>query len=110
MLNDGGVVSLRRTVSPVRSSVPKIKPAHYRGSYHVRSRRLVAAAYQNPDVRCPRCGLTFLEYAAINGERAARWQAGHARDGEVGGALRPEHARCNAQAGNRARNPTSEDW
>jgi hypothetical protein len=90
--------------------LPKIKPPHYRGSYHVTSRKVRLAAWSDPGYRCPRCGMTFAEYAAVNGERAARWQAGHVRDGEVGGVLRPEHARCNIQAGLRARNPTSEDW
>jgi hypothetical protein len=56
--------------------------------------------------------VTLEQYAATYGNKAAMWQAGHTKDGDIGGQLLPEHARCNAQAGAIARNkpPTSEDW
>lgn len=93
-----------------------MKPPHYAGSYHVRSRQLKAHANANPETRCWRCGLTRNEYAAIHGDRPARWTAGHIHDGEVEGPLMPEHHRCNSSAGatmgnqRRQRNQTSRQW
>lgn len=92
------------------------KALHHRGSYHVRSRRVVAQAWLNPDTRCWRCGLTHDEYAAVHGARAARWTAGHLIDGQIDGDLAPEHTRCNSSAGatagnrRRTRNRTSRNW
>lgn len=91
------------------------KAAHYRGTYHVRSRALVAAARNNPDTRCRRCGLTRTE-AILHGltPRQADWTAGHIVDGEVDGALAPEHHHCNASAGathgNQRRNRNHRNW
>jgi hypothetical protein len=85
---------------------------HHAGNYARRAANVRRAAHANPDTICWRCGLTLDQFAAIHGWKAAQWQAGHTRDGEVGGLLLPEHARCNAQAGAHLRNrtPTSEDW
>jgi hypothetical protein len=88
----------------------KVKGPHHRGTFHVQGRHVRQSAYANPATKCWRCGLTLADYAKQHGTQAARWTAGHVRDGEVGGVLLPEHFRCNVQAGNRARNPTSEDW
>lgn len=92
----------------------KRKAPHHRGDYHVRSRRLVASAYTNPDIRCWRCGLTHLEAVQLYGQRGAAWTAGHLIDGDIGGPLLPEHAHCNysagATAGNQRRMPTSQTW
>lgn len=75
------------------------KPAHYRGSYHVRSRRVRQAAYANPNTQCWRCGKTLAEH-----KRGDRWQAGHLHDGQPGGPLLPEARSCNAAAGARLTN------
>jgi hypothetical protein len=93
----------------------KVKGPHHRGDYHVRSRRLVAAAYQHSDVRCWRCGLTHSEGVQRYGPRGAAWTAGHVVDGQVGGLLLPEHHHCNSSAGavmgNKRRTPrTSRVW
>lgn len=92
----------------------KVKGPHHRGAYGRTARAVTQSAYASPQTRCWRCGLTLADYAKQHGTRAARWTAGHVRDGEVGGPLAPEHARCNFRAGasmgNRKRNPTSEDW
>lgn len=83
---------------------------HHQGSYARRARQLRTAAAANPTVTCWRCGRTWADYANEHGEKAAAWQAGHVNDGEIEGELRAEHARCNAQAGNRAREPRTERW
>jgi hypothetical protein len=84
--------------------------AHHQGDYSRRARAVRDWANSHPDTICWRCGLTQVQYATTHGARAARWQAGHVVDGQVGGELLPEHARCNAQAGNRAREPRSQRW
>lgn len=78
------------------------KPAHYRGTYHVASARVRAAAYANPATRCRRCGHTLEEIRRT--KPWARWQAGHVNDGEIGGHLQPECSPCNAAAGARLGN------
>lgn len=89
---------------------------HHQGTYARRARLLRDAANANPDTRCgrPECGLTLAEYAAIHGDAAAKWTAGHVHDGQIEGELRPEHARCNASAGarhgNQVREPRTERW
>jgi hypothetical protein len=85
---------------------------HHTGNYARRAANLRRTAHANPETICWRCGQTLEQYAAMHGIKAAMWQAGHTKDGQVGGQLLPEHARCNAQAGAIARNkpPTSEDW
>jgi hypothetical protein len=67
------------------------KPAHYKGTYHVDSRRVRDQANANPYTRCWRCG-----NLAIPGDP---WQAGHTHDGLAGGLLLPEHRSCNRNAG-----------
>jgi hypothetical protein len=84
------------------------KPAHYRGSYHVRSRALVAAAKANPATKCWRCGLTILEHEPHKSGRAAYWTAGHVRDGDPTSPLLPEASTCNYIAG--ARLGAGTDW
>lgn len=69
------------------------KPAHYRGRYHVDSRRVRHAAYANPDTRCWRCGRTLTEH-----KPGDRWEAGHLVDGQENGPLRPEARSCNRRA------------
>ena len=80
--------------------------AHHAGAYARHAAIVRAHANANPDTLCARCG------------QPARpddpWQAGHVNDGEVGGALQPEHRSCNTSAGatmgNRKREPRSVDW
>lgn len=88
------------------------KPWHS-GTYHVRARHCREVAYANPETRCRRCGLSYLEGVHRYGERGARWDAGHVNDGQTGGPLAAEHAACNrsagAERGNRMREPRSED-
>lgn len=87
------------------------KPQHS-GTYAADARRVKQWAYAHPGYRCPRCGQPLLP--GVPGYD--RWDAGHVIDGQVGGALRPEHARCNrsagATAGNLARKsaPPSRSW
>lgn len=92
----------------------KTKSAHHRGNFDLRSTALRAAAYANPHTRCWRCGLTLTEHPPHRNGKPARWTAGHIVDGQIGGELRPEASTCNysagATAGNRKRNPTSEQW
>lgn len=75
------------------------KPAHYKGTYHVRSRALVKAAKANPNTRCWRCGLTLPEHDPHKTGRAAYWTAGHVRDGDPLSPLLPEASTCNYRAG-----------
>jgi len=88
------------------------KKPHHMGSYHRRALRLRAAANANPATVCWRCGDPLLP--DVPGKD--RWTAGHLVDGQVGGALAPEHASCNygagAKAGNEARRtlPPSRRW
>lgn len=91
-----------------------VKPAHYRGSYHVDARRVRAAAYLNPLTRCWRCRLTLTEIRQT--KPRARWTAGHLVDGQVNGSLAPECSPCNyshgAALGNQRRSEprTSLTW
>lgn len=73
-----------------------MKPAHYRGAYHVQARRIRAAANANPNTRCWRCG-----HPARPGDP---WEAGHLRDGDPASPLLPEHRSCNRAAGARLTN------
>ena len=50
----------------------KVKPAIYRGSYHVQSRRMNQAAQADPTATCWRDGHTLAEH----GPNAA-WSCGH---------------------------------
>ena len=77
------------------------KPYHNGRSYRRRARAVRMAAYLNPETKCRRCGLT-LEQRRVTHPHDT-WDAGHVVDGEVGGALAPEHASCNRSAGIRAR-------
>lgn len=71
--------------------VAKVKGAHHRGSYQVQAKRVRDRANADPTTLCWRCGQPA--------RRGDPWQAGHVVDGSVGGALRAEHASCNASAG-----------
>ncbi len=74
---------------------------HYTNGYMAQARALRHAAHADPSTRCWRCGRTLAE--ARQDDPSDTWQAGHLVDGEVGGALAPEHRSCNARAGQRAR-------
>lgn len=92
----------------------KVKPAHYRGSYHVTSRRVRQAAQADPLTRCWRCGRTLAEHPPHRNGAPARWMAGHIVDGLIGGPLAPEASTCNlsagATAGNQRRGRTLLRW
>lgn len=77
--------------------MPRTKPAHYRGSYHVDSKRVRDRANADPTTRCRRCGLTLAEIRKV--KPRAKWTAGHVVDGQPGGVLRPECSPCNYRAG-----------
>lgn len=91
-----------------------IKGAHHRGTYHVDSAKVRAAANRNPATVCWRDGLTLAQHPP-----GAFWTAGHVNDGETGGLLLPEASCCNfsrgAAAGNAQRTKpgprrTSRTW
>lgn len=96
--------------------MPKTKGVHHRGTYHVESARVRAAAYANPSTRCWVCGKTLGEIRTVgrwpgdNPHPRAKWTAGHVNDGEPGGMLLPECSPDNygrgAAAGNRMRGRT----
>ena len=75
------------------------KPPHYRGSYDADAKRVRDAANADPYTRCWRCGRTLGEHPPTRTGKPAAWTAGHVRDGEVGGELRPEADVCNASRG-----------
>ena len=77
------------------------KPAHYRGSYHVRSRAVRAAAYADPTTRCWRCGRTLGMHPPHKNGKPARWTAGHIRDSDPSSPLAAEASTCNLSAGAR---------
>lgn len=77
------------------------KPAHYRGTYHVASAKVRAAAWANPLTTCWRCRLTMQQIHLTHPR--AKWTAGHLVDGQVGGPLAPECSPCNYAAGGRLR-------
>jgi hypothetical protein len=79
--------------------MPKVKAPHHRGTYHQRSRALVAAAYANLDTRCGRCGRRLHEHPPTRTGNPPRWSAGHINDGQINGPLRPEVLSCNSRAG-----------
>lgn len=82
--------------------MPARNRAHYRGTYHVRARRVRDAANADPETRCWRCG-----DLARPGDP---WQAGHVRDADPSSPLKAEHQSCNTLAGNRVQNPRSQRW
>ena len=91
----------------------KQKGAHHRGTYHVASARVRAAAYANPLTRCWRCGRTLPEIRTHKPK--AKWTAGHLNDGQVGGPLAAECSPCNYSAGATLRHQapppvTSQRW
>lgn len=75
------------------------KPAHYRGDYHVRSRRVREAAYADPLTRCWRCKLMLHECKPHRNGKPATWTAGHLIDGDPRSPLLPECSPCNKSAG-----------
>lgn len=89
------------------------KPHHRPGDARI-ARIICLRADADASYRCWRCGLTKREHAAIHGERAAKWTAGHTEDGNRASTMLAEHALCNYRAGahygNARRQPTSEDW
>lgn len=91
------------------------KPAHYKGDYHQRSKRVRDAANANPLTVCQRCGRMAHEHPPHKNGKPGRWTAGHVIDGQVGGELGPEWSTCNLQAGarlgnRRSRGTTSRNW
>lgn len=70
----------------------KVKPAHYRGGYHIAAAKVRAAANADPNTTCQRCGQLG------RGPRDP-WDAGHLRDGDPTSPLGPEHRSCNRSAG-----------
>lgn len=75
----------------------KPKAAHYRGTYHARSRRLTKAAHADPTTRCWRCNRTLAEVRQTKPK--AIWTAGHLVNGQVDGPLAPECSPCNYSHG-----------
>ena len=63
----------------------KSKGAHHRGTYHVDSRRVRAAANANPGTTCWRCGRTLAEHPPHRNGAPAHWTAGHIIDGDLAG-------------------------
>ena len=90
----------------------KSKAAHHRGAHQVTATRIVAAAHQQPELTCPRCGLTLQEGITKWGEQG-QWEAGHRVAGDSSAGYQAEHRHCNrshgAQLGN-ARRSTGYDW
>jgi hypothetical protein len=92
------------------------KPAHYRGTYHVRSRALLTAANANPATVCWRCGRTLDQHPAHRNGKRPWWTAGHVIPGEVNGELQPEASTCNYRHGGRLRHahptthPNRREW
>jgi hypothetical protein len=84
----------------------KRKAPHHRGTHQTRARLLTVAAYLDPDTKCWRCGRTLQEHKPHHNGKPARWTAGHVRDGEINGELRPEASTCNYSAGASAGNAT----
>lgn len=86
---------------------------HTDRDFVVRSAAIRRAAALDPDTRCWRCGLTFDEAFERFGLTGAKWTAGHVEAGKRGGALVPEHARCNYSHGAKllaARRSSGYDW
>ena len=85
---------------------------HYRGSYHVQSKRIRDAANANPNTRCWRCGLTLHQIRQTKPK--ARWTAGHIIDGLPESPLAAECSPCNygegARLGNRRSRTRSLTW
>ena len=94
--------------------MPARNRLHYTGNYDRRARAVRATALANPNTPCWRCGWTYAAYAAVHGERAARWVAGHTVDHDNTAPLAPEHHRCNSVAGGQVaaakREPHSQPW
>ena len=75
------------------------KPAHYRGSFHVQSRRIRQAAYADPLTRCWRCGLMRHQWPTHKNGKPAWWEAGHIVAGNPAAGLRAECSICNRSHG-----------
>lgn len=90
------------------------KAPHHKGTYHRRSRALVAAANADPTTRCWRCGRTLTEHPPTKSGNPPKWSAGHLIDGQAEGPLAPEVLSCNSSAGARLSNQRaahrSEPW
>lgn len=86
----------------------KPKQAHHRGTYHRRSRLVVAAARADLSTRCWRCNRTMAEIRKV--KPRAIWTAGHLVDGQIEGELRPECSPCNFGAGGRLRHHKPHPW
>lgn len=76
-----------------------MKPAHRRGTYYVESRRITAAARNNPATRCWRCGRLPHEHPRHNNGTIGRWNSGHVIDGDPNSPMLPEWSTCNLSAG-----------
>lgn len=72
---------------------------HYAGDHKRRAQRIVAAANANPTTRClsPHC--KYSNGTIADHPPGSTWDAGHVKDGQIGGPLQPEVAHCNRSAG-----------
>jgi hypothetical protein len=92
-----------------------MRAPHHAGTHQRRAAALVAAANADPTTRCWRCGHTLHEHKPHRNRTPAYWTAGHVRDGEINGELRPEASTCNYSAGathgnRRRRRRWSRNW
>jgi len=85
---------------------------HHTGTFHVQSRKIREAAYDDPNTPCWRCQRTLAQHPPHRNGTPASWHAGHAQDGQVEGALLPEASTCNQQAarGNTTPTATTRHW
>jgi hypothetical protein len=75
----------------------------YSGSYHVRSRRLLALARANPATRCMSTACRYGNGTLAQHPAGSRWSAGHAWPNDPHAPLQPEILGCNVSEGNKRR-------
>ena len=77
------------------------KAPHHKGQHQRLARIVTAQANNNPNYRCPTCGLTRdqgIQRWGTNGH----WEAGHKNDGQVATApthYHAQHRHCNRSTG-----------
>ena len=94
-----------------------VKPAKYRGTYHVTAQAMNRRAYANPDTRCAAivngrpCGKTLAQHPPTKSGRPPRWSAGHPNPDAPTHLMQHEVLGCNVAEGNTRRNePHTERW
>jgi len=83
------------------------QPWHNTPHYKKMAPLIRAAAYNNPNHRCPHCQLTLQEMRRTRPDNIAGWDCGHIVDRDETYGFQAECSYCNRSRGSTKRNQTT---